>query len=615
LGASGAALLAGVGCAQRTPPTAVDYFSGRVSDWTREILADDPELAASAGVSVDDAGGPFKDRLQDRSAAATERRRAAAERRAVELRGIDAAGLEGEQAATYRILATQFADAAELARFDFGRFDPIGGASPYVISQGAGAYLDLPSFFDTQHAIASFEDADAYLSRLEQVPAALDAEVERMRADAAAGVIPPDFIVARSLQLARQALSTPPEATLYLSGLAEKLDALTPQAAPGEPLTPDQRRRQRLENRAYGVVRDRIVAAYQRTAIALGEIAPRARTDAGVWSLPDGEAYYAALLKSETTTTLSPAEIHEIGLETTRALTAELDTALRRQGLTQGGVGERMAILTADPAHTYPNTPEGHAALIADVRARVARAMELAPRWFATMPRAALEVEPVPALAQDGAPGAYYSPPPVDGSRPGIYYINLRDTAEMTKIDLPTQDYHEAAPGHHFQIAIALEQTDLPLLRRLMGFGAYVEGWAVYAEQLADEQRLFDDDPIGRLGYLRWRLWRSARLVADTGLHALRWTKAQTQAFLQETLGDHPAVIETEVERYAATPGQACSYELGRREIVRQRDAARRELGAQFALPGFHDAVLKGGPAPLGEVETRVRAWIESRRA
>jgi uncharacterized protein (DUF885 family) len=240
--------------------------------------------------------------------------------------------------------------------------------------------------------------------------------------------------------------------------------------------------------------------------------------------------------------------------------------------------------------------------------------LQRAPQWFGRLPRARLEVRRVPVYAEAGSSGGYYSPPSLDGTTPGIYYINLRSLAEMTKIDLPTQDYHEAVPGHHFQIALAQEITDAPLMRRLIGFNAYHEGWALYAEQLADEVGFYDNDPVGRIGYLRWQLWRAARLVVDTGLHAQNWTRPQAIDYLVQTTGDAPGTIATEVDRYVVWPGQACGYELGRREIERLREAARNQLGPDFDLRGFHDAVLLQGEVPLPVLDRLVQNWIPEQR-
>jgi uncharacterized protein (DUF885 family) len=249
------------------------------------------------------------------------------------------------------------------------------------------------------------------------------------------------------------------------------------------------------------------------------------------------------------------------------------------------------------------------------VRRRIVTIMSRADEWFGRLPRAKLELRRVPAIAEAASAGAYYEAPALDGRRPGIYYINLRDLAEMTRIDLPTQDFHEAAPGHHFQTALAQEQTGLPLLRRLMSYPAYSEGWGLYAEQLADENGFYENDHIGRIGFLRWQLWRAARLVVDTGIHAKRWSREQAIDYLVQTTGDALPVIVTEVERYAAAPGQACAYELGRREIARLREEARRALGPAFDLRAFHDVVLLNGELPLSVLRALVRDWIRERRA
>ena len=330
--------------------------------------------------------------------------------------------------------------------------------------------------------------------------------------------------------------------------------------------------------------------------------------------MPRGRDFYAAALRFETTTTLSPDESHRIGLDRVEALNADLDIALRLIGLTEGPVGARLAALTADPRHRYEDSDEGRAQLIADIEARVSRVLERAPQWFGRLPQAPLEVRRVPPFAEDAMPGAYYEAPSLSGDAPGIYYVNLRSLSEMTRIDLPTQDYHEAVPGHHFQIALAQEQRDHPLLRRMMSFNVYSEGWELYAEQLADELGFNDGDPIARIGYLRWQLWRAARLVVDTGLHARGWSRQQAIDYLIETTGDAPGVIVTEVDRYIVWPGQACGYELGRREIDRLRERARNALGPDFDLRGFHDAVLLNGETPLAVLDRVVGEWIPEQR-
>ncbi|MGE0046066.1 MAG: DUF885 family protein [Hyphomonadaceae bacterium] len=606
-----------------TPPgaeRAQSAFDARVDDWTRELAQDSPETATRAALSREIAGEDYEARIDDRSAAAEERRRAARVRRLAEIRAFDPASLDDADRLTHAILSEQFESGAALAEYSFGEQSGIAGHRPYVLDQQDSAFLTLPDFLDSRHAIAAFGDAENYIARLRQVGPALDAETGRAQTDAEAGIVPPDFIIDRTLESLDRAIGAPLEEQVYLTNLRAKLDALAPAPeapAAGQPTpTPSQERRRadQIYAQAQAIVRDEIIPAHRRAAAALRALRPRATHDAGVWRLPNGDAYYRAMLRQETTTNLTPQQIHDIGLARVRALNTQAETSLRALGLTEGTVGERMAQLTADPQYRYPETDEGRAQLMADVRRRVDAIMRLAPQWFGHLPRARMEVRRVPLVAEVGTTGAYYESPALDGSHPGVYYISLRDLSEMTRIDLPTQDYHEAVPGHHFQIALAQEQQGLPLLRRLIGFNAYAEGWGLYAEQLADENNLYADDPIGRIGYLRWQLWRAARLVVDTGIHSLRWSREQAIDYMSATTGDAPAVIATEIERYAASPGQACGYELGRREIARLRDVARAQLGDRFDIRRFHDAVLLNGELPLTVLDQRIAAWIERER-
>ncbi|MDX2233941.1 MAG: DUF885 domain-containing protein [Hyphomonadaceae bacterium] len=605
-----------VACGPKAPaPT--DAFDGFVADATRDLVADSPELATRAGLSADIAGAGFAARLDDRSREAVERRRATALRLDAQMRGFDAAEMTPEQAVTHAVLTRQFADAAGGARFSYGRFD-IEGFSPYVLNQLDSAFLTLPDFLDARHRIDSLRDAVDYVARLRAAADAIDAETERARADAAAGVIPPDFVIDRTLAALDAMNAAPPAAWTYVTALQRKLEALTGPLAPPPPdaKTPpappsqDVVRARALLAQAERIVATQILPAHLRAAAFLRSVRPRAVHDAGVMRLPDGAAFYAAALAQQTTTALQPDRIHALGLERVAALTAELDGALRAQALTEGTPGARLAALTADPLFQYPDSDEGRAQLLADVEARIARVMTVAVNQFGVLPKAKLEVRRVPVPLEAAQSGAYYEAPSLDGTQPGVYYINLRSLAEMTKIDLPTQDYHEGAPGHHFQIALAQEQDGLPLIRRLTGATAYAEGWGLYAEQVADEMGLYETDPIGRIGYLRWQLWRAARLVVDTGLHAKGWSREEAIAYLIAVTGDAPGVAASEVERYAVWPGQACSYEIGRLEIERLREKARRALGTKFELKGFHDVVLLNGAVPLPVLETLVDGWI-----
>ncbi len=605
------ALTASCGPRQAQPITA---FDGRLADWSRDILADSPELASSAGVSEEAAGGPYGARLDDRSPMAVEARRSAATRRYAELRALDRDALNERQRLIYAVLEAQFEAASDAAAFEYGDFSSLAGARPYILNQLDSAFLTLPSFLDERHQVASAEDAEAYITRLRLAAEAIDAETERARADAARGVRPPLAIIDLTLSQLDAIIGQPAIQQIYVTSLQRKLAALAAAETDATQRAALEQRHLGYVARAEEIVRQRIIPAHQRAAAFLRSERGNASDDPGASRLPRGAEYYAALLRLETTTDLTPAQIHRIGLDRVATLNNELDIALRRVGLTEGPVGARLTQLTLDPRYSYEDSDAGRAQLLADVRARITRVMERAPQWFGRMPQAPLEVRRVPAFLEAAAPGAYYSPPALDGSTPGIYYINLRALGEMTRIDLPTQDFHEAAPGHHFQIALAQELTDSPLLLRLVSFNAYSEGWGLYAEELADEQGFHEGDPVGRIGFLRWQLWRAARLVVDTGLHAQGWSRQRAIDYLIATTGDAPGIIATEVDRYIVWPGQACGYELGRREIMRLREQARNELGPDFDLRGFHDAVLLNGEVPLAVLDDIVAAWIPEQR-
>ncbi|MEZ5960499.1 MAG: DUF885 domain-containing protein [Hyphomonadaceae bacterium] len=596
---------------QAQPMTA---FEGKLADWAREMLADSPELASETGVQEDAAGGVYSNRLDDRSGVALEARRSAAVRRYAELRALDVSRLSPEDRLTYNVLRDQFANAAAGAAFNYGGFSPLGGAHPYVLNQMDSAFITLPSFMDDRHAVTDTASAEAYLTRLRAVADAIDQETERARADAELGVRPPGFILDTVAGMLESVLRDPPVTQIYITSFRRKLDAIAAREQDAERRAVIERENLVLLARAEATMREHVLPAHQRALAWVRAERSRATDAPGVSNLPQGAEYYAAALKIETTSDLTPNQIHTLGLQRVAALNRELDIALRRLGQTEGPVGQRLAQITVDPRYQYEDSDAGRAQLIADVEARLARVRERAPQWFGRLPRAPLEVRRVPAFAEAGAPGAYYNAPSLDGSQPGVYFINMRSLAEMTRIDLPTQDFHEGIPGHHFQIALAQELTDTPLLRRMISFNAYSEGWALYAEQLADEQGFHDGDAAGRIGYLRWQLWRAVRLVVDTGLHSKNWSREQAINYIMQTTGDLRGLVETEVDRYIVWPGQACGYELGRREIARLREEARNELGPDFDLRGFHDAVLLHGEVPLPVLDTLVHDWIPEQR-
>ncbi len=329
-------------------------------------------------------------------------------------------------------------------------------------------------------------------------------------------------------------------------------------------------------------------------------IQPKANSDAGVWKLPQGKDYYEWLLKGSTTTTLSADEIHATGLQQTAELQAGMDKVLRAQGMTQGTVGERLSAMTADPKFLFPNDDKGRADIIAFIQARIDDVRPKMPLLSNLKLNANVTVKRVPEDIQDGAGLGYMNFASLDGKRPAIYYVNLKDTAYWPSYTLASLTAHEAIPGHAWQGAyIAENQDKLPLISSLLGFNAFVEGWALYAEQLVDEIGMYRDQPFWQVGFLQALNFRAVRLVVDTGLHAKKWTREQAVDYMVANTGRNKAAVTSEIDRYCASPGQACGYKIGHNEIVRLRSKAQAAMGPKFTLQSFNDAVVSTGGVPL----------------
>jgi uncharacterized protein (DUF885 family) len=348
-----------------------------------------------------------------------------------------------------------------------------------------------------------------------------------------------------------------------------------------------------------------------RQIATFSEATAHAPHTAGVQRLPQGDAFYAWALRLGTTTTQSPAEVHRIGLEQNRAIQDRIDGLLKKQGLTRGTVGERVQALNKDPRFLYPDTDAGRAQLIAYLNDCIARIRPLLPQVSHLGLKADVMVKRVPPDIQDGAALGYMNFAALDGSRPAIYYVNLKSTVLWPKYQLPTLTAHEGIPGHTWQGAyLAEHHAEIPLITSLMGFNAFVEGWALYAEQLVDEHGLYAEDPFGQIGYLQAQQFRACRLVADTGLHSMGWTREQTVAFLSEQTGKGADAMTSETDRYCVAPGQACGYKTGHNEILRLRERAKAALGPRFDLGAFDDAVVKTGGVPLTVLSTAIDTHI-----
>jgi uncharacterized protein (DUF885 family) len=586
--------------AANAAPVADPSLSALFDSIAAEVLRASPETATSLGLDTGARAG-LRAKLSDSSLGAFAADRSAGRARLRRVNAIDRAALNDADRIRYDAVKYAVELGREGEQFHFGNRGYIpamgGGATPYVVSQQNGAITGIPEFLNSQHPINTKEDCDAYLARMEALAHTLDEESRRVAYDARAGVIAPDFILDNIIgQITGARAQAAGETTLVTS--------LTTRAA-AKHIDGD------FAVAATKIVDSRIYPALDRQLAALKAVRAKATSDAGVWKFLQGEAYYNWLLKIGTTTARTPDEIHQLGIEQGRAIDAQMDEILRGQGLTQGSVGARTSALTKDPRFVFPNTDAGRADLLAYVNGKIAGLRALQPRWSRMPLKAEVEARRVPPEIQDGAALGYMNFASLDGARPAIYYVNMKDTGNWPKWTIASLSAHEGVPGHAWQGAYLAERhAEIPLVFSTMGFNAFVEGWALYAEQLADEFGMYDGDPLGRLGYLQAQRFRAARLVVDTGLHAKRWTRDRAIASLVEQTGRAEGAARSEIDRYCASPGQACGYKIGHTEIVRLREKAKAALGARFDVRDFDDAVVTTGGVPITVLESAIDVYI-----
>lgn len=593
LTAAAGAGLAASGTAFAAPRDADAELDALLQSWFDQDVEQSPETATNLGLDRGARAG-LSSKLSDYSAAAWWGERAEAVERHRVFRafgGPDDLSPAGK--VNHAVAAFRLETAATGASFDYGSTLGGGRMGPYVVNQLTGAYFTVPDFLDNQHRVEDRDGADAFLARLSALGPAVDAETARIAADAGKGVVPPDFIIDLTTgQLTALSNQTPGDMAMVKS-LERKAAALGLSG---------------YGDRAARIVETEVKPALARQIAAFQALRPRAVHDAGVTRrLPDGEAFYAHALKHWTTTTLTADQIHAIGLEQVAEISASIDAILKTQGMSEGTVGQRIDALNKDPAQLYAETDEAKAQLIADLNRQVQALQPRLPRVFGRLPTAGVEVRRVPPAIEAGAPGGYYQGPPLDGSRPGAYYINLREAKNWPRFSLPTLTYHEATPGHHLQVALQRENTGLPQYRRANGFSAYNEGWALYAEAVAaDDLDVYAADPLGRVGFLMSYLFRAVRLVVDTGMHARGWSREQAVDYMVASGAKPVGAANSEINRYASMPGQACAYKIGHTVIARLRAEEAAKPG--FDLRAFHDEVLANGSVPLAVLEGLIRA-------
>lgn len=478
------------------------------------------------------------------------------------------------------------------------------GHSAFLVNQINGPLVDTPNNLINSHTIKTTDDAHDYIERLKKFPAMIQSINSKVLSDSEQGWIPPKIIVQKSLNYLNGFVNVDVEQTGMVASFKTKLNSLE---------SVSEADKQELINRAKKLVSEGIYPGYQSIIKTMTGLLEVATEESGIWAQPNGDVFYRYSIEKLGNSDLSPEEIHQIGLQEVTRITAEMDTILKSEGYAEGTVGDRMTSLAEEPRFLYPNTDEGRAKLLNSLNQTIAVMSKLMPTQFRSVPPYPVKVKRIPIANQDTSAGGYYTPPAIDGSVPGIYWINLRDTKANPKFDLSTLTFHEAIPGHHWQIALNLAQEQLPLLRRIAPYNAYVEGWALYSEQVAYEMGLYKDDPFGNLGRLKAELFRAVRLVVDTGLHAKKWSREQAIDYMANTTGTEKADVVSEIERYMVWPGQALGYKMGMLKILSLREYAKNKLQVVFDIKEFHDVVLLSGAVPMKVLDQNVKAWVESK--
>lgn len=563
-----------------------------------------PEEADMLGLSKEAFGRAYNDLLDDRSMAQAERVRTTRLDYLRQFELIDRTALSRDALRTYDTLVTNLRAAVTVEAHGHGATG-LGWASPYLITFADGAYTDLVKFMTLHAPVRSRADAEAWLKRLDQMDEAMRDERRRFEVDIGAGAVPPRSVLQRTIERAKKL--TPVYAAehplvLYFTEALAQIPDL-----PEEEMT-------KLIKRAREQVGGPLKEEYQALTKLLEASMSKAPTEPGVWKLQDGESYYRDALKLYTTNDMSAKQLHDAGLKLVDQISSQIEPMLAEMGQVEGTVGGRLRTLAVDPAYLFPDTPEGRVALMDSLRERIKWAETAMGRMIVVGPKSKVEVREAPKISQDTAPGAYYRSQSLDGARPATYNINLRSTLDFPTWTLPTLTFHEAVPGHHIQAGLARERPDQPTVNYLISQPAFSEGWATYAEDLADEMGAYQTDKVARLGYLQSLLFRAARLVVDTGIHSQKWTRAEAVAYLENTTGLARSEVEFEVDRYSIWPGQACAYMTGRETIRRLRTNAQQQLKQAFDIKAFHQAILGPGPRPLPVLEQDIADWVASLR-
>jgi uncharacterized protein (DUF885 family) len=567
-----------------------------LDDIGNNLLRLSPETATSLGIDTG-ARASFRAQLMDRSAAGQQRIADQLRRDLERANTFDTSRLSHPTRTSFEVVRSAYATALDGFALPYGDV-PVGGwrITPYVVIQNVGAYLDIPRFLDSDHRIENVTDAEAYLARMQSCAKQLDGELGRMRVAREKGLVPPAFLLDKALEQMRLSAKNAREGGTLVESIERRTKDI-----PGK-----------WAERARAIAAQEIAPVLDRQLSELETQRTAATNDAGMWARPQGDEYYRWALKASTTTSMSPDDVHEMGRSELKELHAQMDAILKGVGYAKGTVGERMQALAKDPRYQFPEGDKGRAEIMAYIQNRLDWIRSQMPRAFNKVVNPNMEVKRLPPEEEPGAPGAYGGAGSIDGKIPGRYWINLRTTSLHSKYSLADLTFHEAIPGHIWQGEYTHE---MPLIRQMLAFNAYSEGWALYAEQLADELGAYEGDPVGRLGYLQSIAFRACRLVVDTGLHAKRWTREQGVQFFVLVNGSNPLEVASEVDRYCSWPGQACGYKVGHSEINRQRQRAIAALGPKYDLRAFNDTVVLGGNVPLDVLAKNVDEYIRAAKS
>ena len=559
------------------------------------LLRLQPEGATSLGLDTG-ANAALRSALVDRTADGQRKIAAQVKTDLQRVTAIDTARLSHAVRTSIEVVRSAYTTASEGFALPYG--DITVGSwrnTPYVVIQNVGAYLDIPRFLDADHRIENAADAEAYIARLQSYARQLDGELGRIQDARGKGLVPPAFLVDKALEQMRLSV----KGTRAGGALVESIQRRT-KDIPGT-----------WADQARTLAAKEIAPALERQVAELEAQRKVAKNEAGMWARPDGEAFYRWALKASTTTSMTPDEIHEMGQRELKELHGRMDGILKGLGYTNGTVGDRMKALAKDPKYQFSPGDKGRQEILAFIDERLKWVRAQLPKAFNTLVNPNMEVKRLPPEEEPGAPAAYGGAGSIDGKIPGRYWINLKDTSLHSKYSLADLSFHEAIPGHILQGEYT---RNSPLIRQMLAFNAYSEGWALYAQQLADELGAYENDPVGQVGYLQAIAFRACRLVVDTGIHAKQWTREQGVRFFVDVNGSNPLEVASEVDRYCSWPGQACGYKVGHTEINRQRERARTEAAAKFDVKAFNDTVVRGGNVPLDVLAKNVDEYIRTAR-